>query len=161
MSALQKMMQDLMKGLGSEEAGGAEGDSSSMANDPFMMACSQMFKEFDKVSKENGETPADGAKKDGEDQILMNFINTFAKDILSKEGGEGAGGMDMDSLMNEFQTFLKESGDSGDVKSALDSVVSELLNKDTLYEPMKTLRDEFPLWLEENWQKVSQQELES
>ena len=46
------------------------------------------------------------------------------------------------------------------MKSALDSVVNELLNKDTLYQPMATLRDEFPIWLEENWQKISQKDLE-
>jgi hypothetical protein len=50
---------------------------------------------------------------------------------------------------------LKDNEGNEDMKSALDSVVNELLNKDTLYQPMATLRDEFPIWLEENWQKIS------
>ena len=66
----------------------------------------------------------------------------------------------MDKLMGEFQSFLKESEGDDNMKSALDSVVNELLNKDTLYEPMKTLRDEYPKWLEENWQKIPQKDLE-
>ena len=40
------------------------------------------------------------------------------------------------------------------MKGALDSVVNELLNRDTLYEPMRTLRDEYPPWLEANWDKI-------
>lgn len=41
------------------------------------------------------------------------------------------------------------------MKSAMDSVVNELLNKETLYEPMKTMREEYPKWLDENWEKIS------
>ena len=40
------------------------------------------------------------------------------------------------------------------MKTALESVVQEIINKDTLYEPMKTLKDEFPTWLENNWEKI-------
>jgi peroxin-19 len=61
----------------------------------------------------------------------------------------------MDKIMSEFSKFLKESEGNEDMKSALDTVVNELLTKDTLYEPMKTLRDEYPIWLENNWDKVS------
>ncbi len=63
--------------------------------------------------------------------------------------------------MSEFSKFLKESEGNEDMKSALDTVVNELLTKDTLYEPMKTLRDEYPIWLENNWDKVSHQTVEN
>jgi len=46
------------------------------------------------------------------------------------------------------------------MKEALESVVNEIIKKDTLYEPMKTLKDEYPKWLEDNWNKVSQEDLE-
>ena len=47
------------------------------------------------------------------------------------------------------------------MKGALDSVVSELLNKDTLYEPMRLLKEEYPAWLEANWDKISNANLEN
>lgn len=53
-------MQEMFKGMGSESAG-VEG----MAEDPFMKACSQMFKDFDQVSKEGGSQPPLSGK--GED----------------------------------------------------------------------------------------------
>lgn len=91
----------------------------------------------------------------------MAFMKNFTKDIFGGDFERGSGGSaGMDNLMNEFTNFLKESEGNEDMKSALDSVVNELLTKDTLYEPMKTLRDEYPNWLENNWDKVSQQNLE-
>lgn len=63
--------------------------------------------------------------------------------------------------MNQFQDFMKDTEGNDDLKEALESVVSEIIKKDTLYEPMKTLKDEYPKWLEENWQKISQEELEN
>ena len=62
--------------------------------------------------------------------------------------------------MSEFSSFLKSSENNEEMKSALESVVQEIISKDTLYEPMKVLHDEFPNWLESNWDKVSQQDLE-
>jgi peroxin-19 len=62
--------------------------------------------------------------------------------------------------MNQFQDFMKDSENNEDMKQALESVVSEIIKKDTLYEPMKTLKEEYPKWLEENWQKVSPEDLE-
>ncbi len=89
-------------------------------------------------------------------------MQNFTKDLLGGEGGaaDGVPG-GMDNLMNEFSKFLKESEGNEDMKSALDSVVNELLTKDTLYEPMKTLRDEYPNWLEHNWDKIPQRDLEN
>ncbi len=95
-----------------------------------------------------------------DDPNLMSFMQNFTKDMLGGEGGGAGGPAGMDGLMNEFSKFLKESEGNEEMKSALDSVVNELLTKDTLYEPMKSLRDEYPNWLENNWDKVSQKDLE-
>ena len=51
---------------------------------------------------------------------------------------------------------MKDSEGNEDMKSALDSVVNELLTKETLYEPMLVMRETYPQWLETNWDKVSQ-----
>ncbi len=67
----------------------------------------------------------------------------------------------MEQLMSQFNDFLKNTEGNEDMKGALDSVVNELLNKETLYEPMKTLMDEYPPWLEANWDKISGKQLEN
>ena len=55
---------------------------------------------------------------------------------------------------------MKDSEGNEEMKSALESVVQEIIKKDTLYEPMRTLRDEYPKWLEENWQSLNDEDLE-
>jgi hypothetical protein len=37
------------------------------------------------------------------------------------------------------------------MNSALQSLVKGMVSKDSLYTPMKVLKDEFPTWLENNW----------
>ena len=46
------------------------------------------------------------------------------------------------------------------MKGVLDSLVKDIVSKDSLYTPMKALKDEFPSWLEANWEKLSQEDLE-
>jgi peroxin-19 len=62
--------------------------------------------------------------------------------------------------MQEFTTFLKDAEGNEEMKSTLESVVQEIINKDTLYEPMKTLKEEYPKWLETNWKILKPEELE-
>ncbi len=131
-----------------------------------MQACSQMFKDLEESEKAAG---ASGNAAGGQNDQMMNILNMFMKEMGADGAGQGGSGnaggpeggaMNMDKLMTEFSSFLKESEGDESMKGALDSIVNELLSKDTLYEPIKTLRDEFPPWLEENWQKISQKDLE-
>lgn len=66
----------------------------------------------------------------------------------------------MDDLLKNFSGFLNETGGNDQFKGALDSVVSEILSKDSLYTPMKNLRDLYPKWLEDNWENQSDEDLE-
>jgi peroxin-19 len=158
---MQKMMQEMFSGIGGMGGGafpgGPNGGGTSAANmqeNPFMQACQQMFKDFENVSKESGGSAQGDPTSDPQ---MMSFLNNFAKEFMGG-GGDGSGGADpagMDKLLGEFSNFLKDSEGNEEMKSALDSVVNELLNRDTLYEPMKSLRDEYPPWLEANWDKIS------
>ena len=116
-----------------------------------------MFKEFEEAKKEGGASSAGGDGK--EDPQMMSFLDKFAKELMNPESG-GEGGAGLDKMMAEFTNFLKDSEGNDDMKSALDQVVTELLNKDTLYEPMKMMRQQYPKWLEENWDKVPQKDVE-
>ena len=93
------------------------------------------------------------------DPTFMNLLNTFAKDLLSGDPNQSDAALD--SIMNQFSTFMKDTESNDELKEALESVVQEIIKKDTLYDPMKTLKDEYPKWLEENWQKCSDKELET
>ena len=146
------------------EPGAAAGGESAEAN-PFLSAANQMFKDFEQMSKE----PTVGSQGEGgfpgmpgmDDPMFKNLLNTFAKDLLGGEGNTGEGSdKAMESLMSEFTSFLKDSENNDEMKSALESVVQEIISKDTLYQPMKVLHDEFPGWLESNWDKISQVDLE-
>ena len=39
-------------------------------------------------------------------------------------------------------------------------MVKEIISKDSLYDPLKNLRDAYPKWLEDNWQSLSDEDLE-
>ena len=67
----------------------------------------------------------------------------------------------MGEIMKQFTQFLSDSeGGGNEFKGALASVVGEIVSKESLYEPMRKLRDAFPGWLESNWEKVSSEDLE-
>ena len=83
------------------------------------------------------------------DPTFMNLLNTFAKDLLSGDPNQSDAALD--SIMNQFSSFMKDTENNDELKEALESVVQEIIKKDTLYDPMKTLKDEYPKWLEENW----------
>jgi peroxin-19 len=55
---------------------------------------------------------------------------------------------------------LQDGDGNNEFKGALDSVVKDIISKDSLYDPMKKLKDEYPNWLENNWDKVSDDDLE-
>jgi peroxin-19 len=46
------------------------------------------------------------------------------------------------------------------MKGILNQVVKDIISKESLYTPMKVLKDEFPAWLENNWQNLSDDDLE-
>ena len=79
---------------------------------------------------------------DGENGDFMGMLNNFAKDMLS--GEEGKSDEAMDKIMNQFSDFLKESENDEGMKQAMEEIVGEIISKDSLYQPMKTLQKEYP-----------------
>jgi len=62
----------------------------------------------------------------------------------------------LDALIKEFQNFLREVVKTEKVKKQMDEVVDDLLGPDTLLEPLAILRDAYPLYLEENDDKLTE-----
>ena len=118
-----------------------------------------MFKDFEKAEQnEQSDKKNDQETPSNEEDPFMNVLNNLAKNLMS--GDASTSNQAMDNIMSEFNTFLNETENNEEMKTALDSVVKEIISKDSLYEPMKSLKDEFPKWLEDNWQKVPQDDLE-
>lgn len=144
-----------------------------------------MFKDFERISKES-QTKSTGAKTETEDPFAKllgglaggeaggemddaQMMNMF-KGLMGSLGGEpgsqgGKGGPSddqMNEIMKEFTSFLSESeaGGNNEFRGALQSVVKDIVSKESLYVPMKKLKDALPDWLENNWDKVSGDDLE-
>jgi len=83
----------------------------------------------------------------------MKMLSGFMSDMMSNDPGKSD--QAIDKIMSEFTNFLSESGDNNDIKEALNQVVNEIISKESLYAPMKELKEELPKWLEENWDKIS------
>ena len=135
-----------------------------------------MFKDFERIAKENKPAAATTGEKakenastaedpfakmfagmgDGEnldDAQMMNMFKGLLGGIGGGEGQADGGPNDnqMDEIMKQFTGFLQDTDANGEFKGALDSVVKEIISKDSLYKPMNQLKQEMPGWLEENW----------
>jgi peroxin-19 len=66
-----------------------------------------------------------------------------------------------DDMMAQLMKELQAGGGGGeeDFNKMLMGMMSQLTNKEILYEPMKELYDKFPAWLEENRSKTGKEDL--
>ena len=62
--------------------------------------------------------------------------------------------------MEEFTGFMKQNEENPQMKSEFENMMKQMLSKESLYTPMKGLRDAFPQYLEENAEKLSPEDLE-
>lgn len=68
--------------------------------------------------------------------------------------------MDED-IMAQLMKELQAGGGGGeeDINKMIMGMMSQLTNKEILYEPMKELHDKFPTWMEENRSKTGKEDL--
>ena len=62
--------------------------------------------------------------------------------------------------MKQFTSFLQETDSNNEFKGVFENVVKEMFTKDSMYTPMKNLKEAFPGWLEKNWESLSDEDLE-
>ena len=85
--------------------------------------------------KSSGDRTTEELNQEGANDLMEGLIGMLGKANLDGEGGEEG------------------------INSVLMGMMEHLTNKDILYEPMKELHDQFPVWLEKNKGKVSQEDL--
>lgn len=67
-----------------------------------------------------------------------------------------------EDLLAQMMKELSQGGEGGDedFNKMLMSMMSQLTNKEILYEPMKELHDKFPAWMEANSEKTPKEDLD-
>lgn len=55
---------------------------------------------------------------------------------------------------------MKDNESNPELKTAFDSILNDLIDKDSLYEPMKQLRELFPDWLEKNAESLPMEDVD-
>lgn len=146
-----KLFQEVMKEMGAAEGENAGGDN------PFLLSATKMFKDFEDMTKAAAGSEAGATGAPGDEKFL-DILNNMAKNLMGAD--KDTSDKTMDNIMSQFTDFLKDSENNEEMKSALNEIVNEIISKDSLYKPMKALKDKYPKWLEENWQSCSQDDLE-
>ncbi|KAK5138361.1 hypothetical protein LTR08_003422 [Meristemomyces frigidus] len=108
-----------------------------------------------------------GGKKGGEfnDSIRktmerMQQSGDAATAATSTSGAEQSEEDMLAQLMREMQSGGGGEGGEEDFNKMLMTMMTQLTNKEILYEPMKELHDKFPAWLEKNASSTAREDLE-
>ena len=122
---------------------------------PECLALNHMFPDLEQLMRDQTQTKY----RQQQSPTFMTMLNQVGKDLL---GGDNAkGSVAMERLLDEFAQFMRETENDKDMKEVIEGVMKAFVSKDTLYEPMRDLRDMYPQWLEENWDSVSTEQLEN
>ena len=90
---------------------------------------------------------------------MMDDLQKMTQNLFG--GTTGAQGeINEEDLMKQMQEMLKVSEDNPDMKTALDSMLKELIGKDVLAEPLRLMHDKFPEFLQKNKEKLSAEDFE-
>ena len=111
-----------------------------------------------------------GAGKKGSSSQQESFQDTVRKTMermqASGASADAAAASDgpssaEDDMMAQLMKELQAGGGGGeeDFNKMLMGMMSQLTNKEILYEPMKELYDKFPAWMEENKSKTGKEDL--
>ncbi|TFK47301.1 Pex19 protein [Heliocybe sulcata] len=111
---------------------------------------------------------AEGTKGEKEKAMEQEVEDSFQKSIrqameklessesaMQSEAGAG-GDESLDALLKQLSGALGEGeGEDGDMQGLLESMMSQLMSKEVLYEPLKELNDKFPSYLSDNASSLS------
>ena len=118
---------------------------------------SENMPEMPDESVKKGAPSSSGGKKEDtfQETIRKTMERMQASDSTAKTATASGAEKSEDELFAEMLKQLGAGGEGGegsedDFNSMLLSMMSQLTNKEILYEPMKELHDKFPAWMEAN-----------
>ncbi|KAJ2095339.1 Peroxisome chaperone and import receptor [Coemansia sp. S100] len=113
-----------------------------------------------------GEASVAGAEKPGLEASSSSSFQNKIKATMDKlkesadraeaDSSQGGGGDMMDELMRQ----MDQMGDDSQLDSLVDDVISQLMSKDVLQQPLKELDQEYPKYLEKNKDTLSAEDRE-
>ena len=109
-------------------AGGGGGKKEESFQDTIKKTMERMQQSGDAATAATSSGAAGGGGGSSEEEMLMEMMKSL-------QGGSGAVG---------------EGGNEEDFNSMLMSMMTQLTNKEILYEPMKELHEKFPAWMEKH-----------
>lgn len=127
------------KGMASKPASGQTSKQASKPTSSTAKSATETSSFEDQILRamnrmqESGEQASAAASQSSEDDLLLELLKSF--------DGSGSGG-------------------DASIASAISNIMGALLAKDILYEPMVELNQKFPVWLEQNGDKVSPEDRE-
>ena len=168
-----------------ESAGDEEPDLNELLNDDALLKMSEgwnevlkemssedpsLMEEFQKFQKNFPR--AGGNSSDESAPNFDNYMESALKDLESNLGGmnlEGEGMGDLSEMMKEMQANMgsdtKDGGSSdeafpdGDAfMGMMQGMMENLLSKDLLYPSLKELKENYPSWLSDNEEKLTQED---
>ena len=173
MKDMEKLFGEISKEMG--QSGPIPGMPSAAPGQQPEGGFDSMFKAFEKASQDHDKTQKESGAAGGDplaamlgalggadgqdlgDDKMMGMLKGLMGQ-MGEAGPDGKGGSE--DMFAQFGDFLKQAGTEDGMKGVLDSLVKDVVSKDSLYAPMKALTEEFPPWLETNWEKLSQEDLE-
>ncbi|ORZ07857.1 Pex19 protein family-domain-containing protein [Absidia repens] len=85
----------------------------------------------------------------------MNKLKDSSKQVDSSINEEGE-----DAFMAELMKQMEGLTEGGDFENVLEGMMSQLMSKEMLYEPMKDLVEKYPSWLKDNKDKTEKAQYE-
>jgi len=86
--------------MGAEEMG----EGGEAGDNPFLKACSDMFKEYENVTKSGSGAAGASSGLPGGDDDLAKLLSSLTGDMLSGDPSKSDGAMD--NIMNSLQAFM-------------------------------------------------------
>lgn len=154
---LEAMLMEMMQGGGLPAdglAGAAQSGPASSATQPASSAGAS--------STKPGAPPAGGQGADFQDTIrkTMERMQASGESASAAASSSTDAPSGEDAMLAEMMKQLGAGGEGGDAdfNSMLMSMMTQLTNKEILYEPMKELHDKFPAWMEANKDKIGEED---
>ncbi|CCG82505.1 Putative uncharacterized protein [Taphrina deformans PYCC 5710] len=146
---LQNGMEDLMRELDTSPAARADFEQlMAQMNAATLDTAPQATTSYPNNPSKTASTPA---AKNFQDSIEANLQRMKASESQIKE--EGAAATDEDTFMAEMMRQFQESAGGeggGDFSQVLEGMMSQLMSKEILYEPLLELHQKYPTWIAEH-----------
>ncbi|KAI9282375.1 Pex19 protein [Umbelopsis sp. AD052] len=144
---------------GMEELMGGEGQ------DEFKDTFEKIWKSFESTSLEDVAAPEGASSAPVDPESKKSFQETIAQTMNKLRDSSDKVETDLseeseDAFMQEMMRQMEGMADNSEFQNMLEGMMSQLMSKELLYEPMKDLATKYPDWLEKNKDTTPKDEYE-